>query len=323
MIDYIHGCHLLKNGDIIFNSEHTGLVRMAASGEVVWAHPIASHHSVAPTEDGNFWICGMRRLDAGNERLEVFPGTKPTLFEDLAVLVNPEGEVLKEFGILESLKKAGYYRLIWSDDTQPTGDVLHLNDVEPLPSGLADEYPLFAAGDIVVSMCFISTIAVLDPDDGHVKWLSSNEFHHQHDPDFIGDGWIRVFDNNTEPSDRGDWLGGSRIVDIRPHTGEVRVVFPKEGSDAFYTPVCGKAQTLANGNILITESLTGRVFEVNAAGETVWEWIHTPWPGEPMLVSEVFEGTRYDIPLETIQSWTGQEQTTQRPSRRVAQKSND
>jgi hypothetical protein len=44
-------------------------------------------------------------------------------------------------------------------------------------------------------------------------------------------------------------------------------------------------QRLPNGNTLITEGAFGRIFEVTAAGETVWEYVvpyFAPWqvPGE-------------------------------------------
>ena len=189
-----------------------------------------------------------------------------------------------------------------------TGDLMHMNDVEPLPSSMADEYPWFQAGDLVVSLRNLHTIAVLDAQDGHVKWLDSDHWTAQHDPDFIGDGWIRVFDNNSyDRTQDGSVLGGTRIVDIQPHTGQVRVAFPGAPDTGFYTAAGGKAQLLPCGHMLITEARPGRVLEVDSAGKIVWEWVQSPFEGDPSQVTEVLEGTRYDITVDTIQSWTGGE----------------
>jgi hypothetical protein len=41
----------------------------------------------------------------------------------------------------------------------------------------------------------------------------------------------------------------------------------------FYSPLVCSAQRLENGNTLITEGLSSRIFEVTRAGETVWEYV--------------------------------------------------
>jgi hypothetical protein len=65
-------------------------------------------------------------------------------------------------------------------------DPTHLNKVEPLDPSVADEYPLFEAGDLLVSLRHPSLVFVFDPASGTVKWHASHPFIYQHDPDFIG-----------------------------------------------------------------------------------------------------------------------------------------
>jgi hypothetical protein len=70
----------------------------------------------------------------------------------------------------------------------------------------------------------------------------------------------------------------------------------------FYTAFMGNAQRLWNGNTHITESATGRLFEVTPAGEVVWEYI-LPWFAEypdaaarrtgPGRLNSVFQTWRY------------------------------
>jgi len=67
----------------------------------------------------------------------------------------------------------------------------------------------------------------------------------------------------------------SRVLEINPVTlekvWEYRI--PGGASFQFYSPNVSSAQRLANGNTLITEGAAGRVFEVEAENEIVWEYI--------------------------------------------------
>ncbi len=62
-----------------------GLARMNASGHVIWRLPLRTHHSVTRDEEGNFWVCAMRWVERGDERLKKFPGLQTPLGEDFAV----------------------------------------------------------------------------------------------------------------------------------------------------------------------------------------------------------------------------------------------
>jgi hypothetical protein len=302
-LNYIHGAALLDGGDVVFNIEHLGLVRMSPDGHVVWKLPRRTHHAVTPDEHGNLWVCGMRFIEDPADVRRRFPGLIAPVCEDCAMLVSPDGQVLREFSVLEALFARGAQRLIWRIGHTRVRDVLHLNDVEALPTAIADQYPTLSAGDLVVSMRNICTVAVLDGQTGRIKWLDSDTFIRQHDPDFIGDGWVRVLDNNTDASPDGRWLGGSRIVDIRPHTGERRVVYPTGSRSRFYTRTSGKSQTLPNGHLLITETRAGRAFQVDPRGRCVWQWVQAPWPDDPSRVAEVMAATRYEVDPQTARAW--------------------
>jgi len=302
--EYVHGTYLFPNGDVIFNIEMRGVARIDACGTVKWALPNRSHHSIALTEDGNFWIAGVEGhfAETAEDRAYVrqFTGLKTPLYEDLLRKISPDGEVLQEISVLKTLYDNGLQRYL-AKHNHRAGDVTHLNDIEPLPAALAAQYPLFEAGDLVVSLKFTHLVLVMDPETGKVKWHTSDPIIEQHDPDFTGDGWITIFDNNSDFSARGQMLGGSRIISVRPHTGETEQWYPVEGARPFYTFAGGKWQHLDNGNMLITEARAGRVFEATREGEIVWEWIHTPYDDE--LIPEVLEATRYAFTPAQIAEW--------------------
>ncbi len=297
----IQGSYLLSNGDVVFNLEYVGLVRMNSCGEVEWTLARGNHHSVARGEDGTFWVPAVsRRRRVGSEKYpNGFPGFGGRkVWVDQILHIDGQGKVLKKLNVLDLLYKNDLERSLFRNggiyDT-------HLNDVEPLPSGLADEYPTFEAGDLLVSLRNVNLVLVFDPSSERVKWHTTGPFIQQHDPDFYGNGWVGVFDNNTDGTKRGEVLGGSRIVAFHPQTDSVKVLFPTKLSEPFYTDRRGKWQKLENGNLLLTETRAGRVVEVGPEGRTIWEWVHG---GTKSGVPSVTKSTRVDVGREEVASWS-------------------
>ncbi|MFC1597319.1 arylsulfotransferase family protein [Planctomycetota bacterium] len=301
---YLHGTYLFENGDVVFNVERMGLVRMNAAGEVLWRVPYRTHHAVFRDEDGNFWVCGIKWMEnneQGRKRAADYPGLKLPCAEDHVVKVSPDGEVLKDISVLKVLYESGNQHLLWKIAKRQSLDLTHMNDVEVLGTELADQYPLFDAGDILFSLRRTHTVCVIDPDTETVKWLSTGPFMEQHDPDFLGNGWIGILDNNSDGTDATGHLGGSRIVAVKPGSGETRVLYPRSGSQHFFTEVAGKFQHFNNGNLLITEATAGRALEVDSEGRLLWEWINEPYNDK--YVAEVMEATRYNLTAEQVSTW--------------------
>jgi Arylsulfotransferase (ASST) len=272
----VHGAVLYPNGDVVFNLSGITMVRMNACGEVVWKLPAVVHHSMHVAEDGNIWTLGrVYYLDQGNPK---FPGMRPEFEDNLVLEVTPEGEILREISLLEILYANDLIGAMF-----PTGhelvdgytmeDVIHTNDVEILSSADAPAFPLFEAGDALVSLRNLNLLIVFDPDTGVVKWSQTGPWLRQHDPDFLPDGRILVFDNRVDGAN-GRLLGGSRIVAMDPVTREVEIIYEGTAETPFYTKAQGKVDLLDNGNFLITESYGGRVFEVTPDGTTVWSFIN-------------------------------------------------
>jgi len=290
--NYVHGTYLYPNGDIILSISFLGLVRMNSSGDIIWKLPYRTHHSVFQDEDGNFWVSGAKWIESGNDREKLFPGLNPPYVEETIIKVSPEGIILKEISLLESLYNGNYQHLLHNYFLLH-GDLLHLNDVEVLSSELAKEFPTLDSGDIVMSSRHLNSITILDQ-NGIIKWMCTGVFTKQHDPDFEQNGWITVFDNRSN-------IDRTMIRSINPATNKVKTLYPTNPDQAFYTEAGGKHQKLANGNRLITEARAGRIFEISPQGETVWEWIHQPYDNE--YVPEVLEGTRYNIEINNIAKW--------------------
>lgn len=283
---HIHGALLTSEGDLVFNFEHKGLVRIAKDGRILWKLPYQTHHSICMDDNGNLWVPGeIFHYDAS---LPGFPNYKPTFREYTLLKVSMNGEILEEISLFDILKDNGLYGLLTMSattahqtNTYVTGDTLHLNDVDIYPRSLEEGF--FRHGDIMVSLRNVNTVFVMTP-ERHIKYISVGKYVRQHDPDFIDGTTISVYDNNNI---KGAPQPYSRIVLEHVPSGEVEVVFKGTESMPFFSDMMGKHQWLPNGNLLITESRGGRAFEVTPDGDMVWDFYNVVGVDTVGVVSEV------------------------------------
>lgn len=284
---HIHGTILLENGDLIFNFEYLGLVRLDICGNVVWRFPHSTHHSIYRDEYDNLWVSG--RI-AHQEPLSGFPNYIPPFFEPMVFKVSLDGEMLNQISILRLLKNNDLRGLLFlsniENDLTPyvSGDIFHLNDIETFPSSM--EEGIFEAGDIMVSLRNSSTILVFDEKDLKIKQVVIGEFTRQHDPDFIDGNTISIFDNNNYAPD--GYGHHSRILIRSFLDHQLQVYYTGDKENPFYTYIMGKHDWLPNGNMLITESANGRIFEITDKGEIVWEYINIVYEGYIGIVEEAY-----------------------------------
>ena len=300
MLNFVHGTYLFPNGDILFNIEFMGLVRMDSCGNIKWVLDYSTHHSISRNDKGDFWVSG-NTLQNDPSYIENYTGLESPIYEDHALLVSPEGQILKDINILKVIYDNELQRYLPKISNRKHGDIFHLNDIEELSVKVANQYPHFQAGDLLISLKFMHLVLVMNPETKKVKWYTSDPIIEQHDPDFIGDGWIGIFDNNSDYA-RGKMLGGSRILAINPQSMETKVLYKGSADRSFYTETGGKWQILENSNMLIVEARAGRVFEVDRYGNIVWEWIHDRY--NKSLIPEVLEATRYPYTEQQINKWS-------------------
>jgi hypothetical protein len=292
----IHGLVAYPNGDIVFNFEHDGLVRVDRCSRVQWQLPELAHHFVVQASEGNLWVGGAvhhKKKDPRFKRLDA------PFAEDFILEVSPDGEVVRRISILELFYNSGLEGLllastqsggIWMGTVKSRGpDITHLNDVDILSAPLEGEFGQFAAGDMLVSLRNLHMLMVIDPATETIKWYKLGPWLMQHDPDFLPNGKIMLFDNRAREVVDGVTMG-SRIVELDPLSRAVDVVYAGSAEDPFFSSQMGKSQPLPNNNVLIAEPDGGRAFEVDRDGEIVWEYINR-WSEEQVAV--ITEATRF------------------------------
>lgn len=278
---FIQGMEPLADGSIVLNFGQLGAARIDACSNVVWRSDRPTHHSVSRTADGNFLIPGViaaddtpeQYLPTGMSAADITAMIGDSMSKDYnnsALLVSPDGKVLKEFSLVKAVYDAGLDHALYASLTDVAADPVHLNDIEEVTPELAAKIEGVEAGDWLVSLREMHMLAIIDSEDGHLKWQQQGPWVKQHDPDILPDGTIEIFDNRAQMV--GRHVTGSRILHFDPATGETTTVVPVGEADRFNSFIMGTHQTLPNGNRLIAESMAGRAFEVTPTGEVVWDY---------------------------------------------------
>jgi len=198
------------------------------------------------------------------------------LVNDIVSLDMETGKITKTLPWVEIIKanpEIDFLVRVDFDSGENLEDTWHDNDIEPLPVSYASAFPMFNAGDLLMSLRSLNAILVIDPDTLKIKWWRMGVTRRQHDPDWEPDGTITIFNNNmesVEEENRADHAFSS-IVKINPATYEYKTVIDGARYN-FYTRARGKHQFLPNGNVLITSTNQGRAFEVSQNGKLVFDF---------------------------------------------------
>jgi hypothetical protein len=138
----------------------------------------------------------------------------------------------------------------------------------------------FKPGNLIVMPRKFKTVYVIDRETKKPVWEYSGDYKGglggSHEPymiakGFPGAGNILIFDNGG----LGSHPTESFVLEVNPSNKQLEWVY--DVGPAFNIRTRGGAQRLRNGNTLISEDPTGKVFEVTPENETVWEF-RTPHP---------------------------------------------
>lgn len=209
------------------------------------------------------------------------------------------------------------------------GDWMHINSMSVLGPNkwydAGDER--FHPDNIIWDGRETNIIAITDKKTGKLVWKLGPDYstgkakeigqivgqHHAHmiPKGLPGEGNILIYDNGgwagygapnpaTPTGNKNAIRDYSRVIEIDPVSMEiVWQCRPMDLgylqpfiSDHFYSCYISSAQRLPNGNTLITEGSDGRLFEVTADHEIVWEY-HSPYFGTHLTTNMVYRAYRY------------------------------
>ncbi len=231
-------------------------------GRLRWAHRLPEgdtpHHDVSWTANGDVLLVGQHGDD----------------HRDYLQIVDRRGRVAWEWRAADHLDRD------FPSWDRRSEDPTHINSARELPPNrfFAAGDARFRPGNLLVSARNLDTVFIIDRASGEVVWRYRDGLDRQHEALMVpegrlGAGLILVFDNGLR--NRYAYRR-STVLAVQPATGEV---VWRYADPTFFSSVAGSEQPLPNGNLMISSSQGGRVFEITPKGQVVWQW--TP-PFQPM-----------------------------------------
>lgn len=134
----------------------------------------------------------------------------------------------------------------------------------------------------MISFRNINLVGIISRETGEFTWrMGAPELAQQHHPTVLPNGNILIFDNGAHRLD--NVLTYSRVIEVDPAASEIVWEYRDPTFMNFFSPFISGAQRLPNGNTMITEGNFGRLFEITAEGELVWEYISSHFTANPFL----------------------------------------
>gem|GEM_PF-1566658 len=261
-------CALDKSGNIYFVVLDQVLEKIDWNSRPIWKSKGRYHNYISIADNGDI-LTFTREVKKIPYREEKIP-----ILNDLITIVSPDGQIKQKISMYKLFGKLLPERRLdiisFADESQLTGekrdiyDVFHSNAVERLTR---DVKGVCSKGDLLVSIRELNLIAIIDPVTEKVKWQWGQGYlDSQHSPVMLDSGNILLLDNGRLEREY------SRVIEMDPRKGQIVYDYRAEPASSFFTSVGGSVQELPNGNLLITESETGRVFELTYKNEIVWEY---------------------------------------------------
>lgn len=270
--------HLFENGDVLAIFDGMGLIKVNKDSELLWAYFEGAHHDLDVLPDGRIFVL------IREARVNPAVSTDEPVLEDYIAILDSEGNELRRIALLDAFRQPRHLKYL--EGMKQYGDIFHTNTIEVLDGKLDGKVAGFERGNVMVCVRELDVVAVVDPATEKVVWAARAPWSKPHQSTVLPNGNIMIFDN------RG-YGGVSRVVEFDPKT--LAIVWDYHGEDPrdFYSKECGSNQRLPNGNTLITESDGGRVLEVTAEGEIVWEFVNPAHAGsENEFVASIFDMVR-------------------------------
>lgn len=278
-------------------------------GEVQWQwgsqqNPVYQHHDMRRLANGHNLVmtADMRELN----------GFDYEVIDNEVEEVDADGKVVWSWVAGDHLDEMGFsdVRLRALKDSEDP-DFLHLNTATPVgPNHWYDDGDQrFAPDNILINSRNANVTFIVDKQSGEIVWRVGPDFPAlqltgklgrpvdqtvgSHDAHIIpeglpGAGNLLIFDNQGNagfPPSKQGFFSSSRVIEVDPTTD--KIVWQYTGnmsgrsSFTFYSSFISSARRLPNGNTLIDEGQSGRLFQVTPEGDIVWEYV-SPFFGKSM-----------------------------------------
>jgi hypothetical protein len=270
------------------------------SGKVVWEYKLLTptevqHHCFTRMPNGNTLILAWEyksndeAIAKGRDPKTLRPSAYARgkwykgFWVDFVREVNKEGKTVWEWHAWDHIGKGpnkldiNYILPQATGDVYPDFDWSHFNTVDYIPE----------TDQVVLNSRNLSESYLVNHKTGAIEWRWGNpsaygqgkapSFYDNGDQELFGshhataleNGNIQIFDNGSERPEGNR----SAVVEVDPKTNKVVWEFHSKDSTSFYSYRQGAAQRLPNGNVLVTSTQHGHIFEVTPKKEIVWDYV--------------------------------------------------
>lgn len=294
-IYFVDRAHLFPNGDLLAQFADwgapygCGMIKVDRHGHILWVYEAFVHHDSTLDAEGNIYSIIQKTI---TEPQPGFEGLPYPMTADYLVKLSPDGREQKRISLLEAFRGTPYELMIHRGrgDGDDEYDFFHTNSIDILSKEAAGRFPMFRAGQALVSIRAMGMLAVVDFDTSKVVWAYRTFFSFQHAAGFLPNGHILVLDNQGHIAGRKKH---SRVIELNPNTLGVAWSYRGDERHPFLTEKVGRLQRLPNGNTLVADSQHARIFEVTEKGEVVWNYRLRKKLPEGEYGEAIFNATRY------------------------------
>jgi hypothetical protein len=260
---YFIYAYLYPNGDVLGIYHGTnkrgygyGLVKMDKESHLIWKVLDKVHHDLYVADDRRLYTLTHTWANSGA------PGAG--ILEDFILILSDEGKEQQKISIPDAFRGTPYEQLVFNKEPKSKrGDFTDASSVMVLEKRIADKFPMFKAGQILVSLNNQHCIAIIDPESKKVIWAMRSVWKDQKKAVFLENGNILVYDS------KGYYDGAeidSRLLEVNPVTQAIEWKYDSRNAGNL-----GNIQVLPNGNYLIIHKNRGRMIELTHDKEIVWK----------------------------------------------------
>jgi hypothetical protein len=270
--------HFFDDGSyLVWPYGGVGLFRLDPCGNIIWQQDGLYHHHFS-IADGKLYILGLPSNDINKTDV------KNWNHSDILNIINIDtGNILRSISIEEIVRVNlpnidplffGRWRESVNDKGVLNLDFLHLNKIEVLPNSMRKQYPDLPAGALMVSARHINLIFIIDPEKLKIVWFTHGNTQRQHDPKFIGDNKIAVFNNsyNDNHSNTNDPSNYTSIKTYDFKTQKWQTLYNAKPING-YTANSGNFDISENNSLALNLTLQGRIVELSPEGEPLFEFV--------------------------------------------------
>lgn len=268
--------HLFPNGDVLAIYEGVpttpygyGLVKVDRDSNLLWRFSAKAHHDFEVVDSGDIYalVQEFRNTDDDPVPGLAWEGEK---LVDSVVRLSSGGERRQTIPLVEAFMRSNYQGVL--ADAPATWDVFHTNSIRRIDEDFAEHHAFAEPGQLLLSFRTLNALAILDVRAREFVWFQQGMWMAQHDAEPLPDGEILLFDNrgNLKPANESRVLR----VAIGDQPPEITWQWPPGDGEKLLSKVRGSQQLLPNGNVLVTESESGRLVEVTEGGDVVWEFVN-------------------------------------------------